>query len=108
MWSTFAKAKQYVAKYGRLDIGQKYRVTDGKTRIFIELDEYRREPVLGLGVNGSVDIDWGDGSAHTTLTGTDVSVYVSTPPHTYPSGGEYVITLTVTGTANFLGKNDIC
>ena len=108
MWSTFAKAKAYVAKYGRLDIGQKYRVTDGKTRIFIELDEYRREPVLGLGVNGSVDIDWGDGSAHTTLTGTNVSTYVSTQPHTYPSGGEYVITLTVTGTANFLAKNDVC
>lgn len=108
MWSTFAKTKAYVAKYGKLDIGQKYRVTDGKTRIFIELDEYRREPVLGLGVNGSVDIDWGDGSAHTTLTGTNVSTYVSTQPHTYPSGGEYVITLTVTGTANFLVKNNVC
>ena len=103
-WSTFAKAKAYVAKYGKLDIGQKYRVTDGKTRIFIELDEYRREPVLGLGVNGSVDIDWGDGSEHTTLTGTNVSIYVNTQPHTYPSGGEYVITLTITGTANFLEK----
>jgi hypothetical protein len=107
-WSTFAKAKAYVAKYGKLDIGQKYRVTDGKTRIFIELDEYRREPVLGLGVNGSVDIDWGDGSAHTTLTGTSVSTYVSTQPHTYPSGGEYVITLTVTGTVNFLAINGSC
>jgi hypothetical protein len=107
-WSTFAKAKAYVAKYGKLDIGQKYRVTDGKTRIFIELDEYRREPVLGLGVNGSVDIDWGDGSAHTTLAGTSVSTYVSTQPHTYPSGGEYVIALTVTGTANFLAKNSVC
>ena len=108
MWSTFAKAKQYVAKYGKLDIGQKYRVTDGKTRIYITLDEYRRDPVLGLGVNGSVDIDWGDGSSNTTLTGTSVSTYVSTQPHTYPSGGDYVITLTVTGTANLLAKNSVC
>lgn len=108
MWSTFAKAKSYVEKYGSLDIGQKYRITDGKTRIFIALDEWRREPVLGLGVNGSVDIDWGDGSEHTTLTGTNVNTYVSTDPHEYPDGGDYVITLTVTGTAKFLSKNSTC
>jgi hypothetical protein len=59
-------------------------------------------------VNGSVDIDWGDGSEHTTLTGTNVNTYVSTSPHTYPAAGKYVIALTITGTATFLGKNNAC
>ena len=102
---TLSDAKTYVAAHGKLEIGQMYTTTDGKTRIHIELTEGRLEPVLGLGVNGSVDIDWGDGSEHTTLTGTDVDVYVSTSPHTYPAAGKYVIALTITGDAKFLVNN---
>ena len=101
-------AKTYVAAHGKLEIGQMYTTTDGKTRIHIELTEGRLEPVLGLGVNGSVDIDWGDGSEHTTLTGTDVDVYVSTSPHTYHAAGKYVIALTITGAAQFLMNSKAC
>lgn len=66
---------------------------DGKTRLYITLAEGRLSPVLGLGVNGSVDVDWGDGTAHGTLTGTDIST-LATIPHTYAQSGDYVITLT--------------
>ena len=106
-WS-LADARTYVASYGKLNIGQMYTTTDGKTHIHIVLEDGRLEPVLGLGVNGSVDIDWGDGTEHTTLTGTAASTYVSTSPHTYALSGEYTIKLTVTGTARFLSKNSVC
>lgn len=101
-------AKTYVAAHGKLEIGQMYTTADGKTRIYIELTDGRLEPVLGLGVNGSVDIDWVDGSEHETLTGTDTGVYVSTSPHTYPAAGKYVIALTITGAAQFLANNKAC
>ena len=65
---------------------------DGKTRLYISLAEGRLSPVLGLGVNGSVDVDWGDGTAHSTLTGTSTSTLV-TIPHTYARGGDYIIIL---------------
>ena len=66
---------------------------DGKTRFYISLAEGRLSPVLGLGVNGPVDVDWGDDTAHGTLTGTSVGTLV-TISHTYAQGGNYVITLT--------------
>jgi hypothetical protein len=66
---------------------------DGKTRLYISLAEGRLSPVLGLGVNGSVDVDWGDGTEHGTLTGSSTSTLV-TIPHTYAHGGDYVIALT--------------
>lgn len=66
---------------------------DSKTRLYISLAEGRFSPVLGLGVSGLVDVDWGDGSAHGTLTGSSTSTLV-TIPHTYAQGGDYTITLT--------------
>lgn len=80
--------------------------TDGKTRLYISLVEGRLSPILGLGVNGSVDVDWGDGTAHGTLTGTNVGTLV-TISHTYTQGGNYVITLTAAEGANIsvIGTN---
>ena len=66
---------------------------DGKTRLYISLAEGRLSPVLGMGVNGSVDIDWGDGTEHGTLTGSNTATLV-TIPHTYAQSGDYIITLT--------------
>lgn len=98
-----ADAQEYVAKYGYVEVGAQYRVTDGKTRLFIHLEEGRLEPQLGLGINGSVDVDWGDGSAHDTMTGSNVynTVYQT---HTYARAGNYIIALTVTGSVQFNGR----
>lgn len=99
-------AKDYVRDYGKLNIGQTYTTSDGKTRIYIHLEEGRLSPQLGLGINGSVDVDWGDGTAHGTFTGSSISTLV-TIPHTYTRGGDYVITLTAAEdtTIAILGSN---
>ena len=99
-WS-LANAKAYVAKYGKLNIGQMYITNDGKTRIYIHLEEGRTSPVLGVCPNGTVDIDWGDGTTHDTLTGSSTSTAVYTSAHNYATPGDYVIQLTVTGSMGF-------
>ena len=93
---TLADAKAHVAKYKQLVIGQNYVTSDGKTRVHIRLSGGRLSPKLGLCPNGSVDVDWGDGTAHSTVSGTSLTTIVNTQ-HTYASAGEYVITLAVTG-----------
>lgn len=87
---TLADAKTYVASYGKLWIGQNYVTTDGKTKIGIYLEKGRLSPYLGLGVNGTASIDWGDGSTAETVTGTSLSTRVATS-HTYSQDGLYEI-----------------
>lgn len=102
-WS-LADAKAYVAKYGKLWIGQMYITDDGKTRVYIHLEEGRTSPMLGCCPNGTVVVDWGDGSATETLTGTSLSTVKWTSTHNYAAGG-YVITLNVTsGTVALSGR----
>ena len=92
-WS-LADAKTYVNKYGSLNIGQMYVTDDGKTRFYITLTEGRISPILQLYLNDNseLDIDWGDGSTHSTFTG---SGYQS-ERHNYATAGDYVIAITVT------------
>lgn len=101
---TLADAKAHVAKYKQLVIGQNYVTSDGKTRVHIRLSSGRLSPKLGLCPNGSVDVDWGDGTAHSTVSGTSLTTIVNTQ-HTYASPGEYVITLTVTGSLAINGTS---
>ena len=103
-WS-LANAKAYVAKYGALEVGQMYITTDGKTHIQIHLEKGRTSPVLGVGVNGTVDVDWGDGTAHDTLTGTNVGTTQWTQNHAYAAPGDYDIALTVTGQIRISGDS---
>ena len=82
-------------------------INDGDTHIWIELPEDRKSPMLGLAVNGSVTVDWGDGTTPDTLTGTSstYSDVLWTPRHEYAKGGEHVITVTVVeGQATFGGS----
>lgn len=104
---TLAEAKAYVASCGGLEIGQMYITTDGKTRVHIHLEKGRTRPMLGVCPNGSVDVDWGDGTEHDTLTGTSTSTAKFTPAHNYAAPGDYVIKLTVSdgGSFGFYGSN---
>lgn len=104
---TLANAQAYVAKYGRLEVGQMYITSDGKTRVHITLSDGRLTPYLGFGIDGSAVIDWGDGSATETVTGADATVLVQTP-HTYASGGDYIISVApAEGTSiNIFGDED--
>lgn len=101
---TLADAKAYVADYKTLWIGQMYVTDDGSTRIYFHLTSDRLSPYLGFGVNGTAVIDWGDGSAPTTVTGTAVAT-VQFTQHTYASGGDYVISISVTGSATLAGPS---
>ena len=94
-WS-LADAKAYVAKYSSLDIGQMYVTSDGKTKIYISLPEGRTSPILKLylNANSELDIDWGDGSTHSTFTSTTAGY--KSERHEYSTSGDYVIAIAVT------------
>ena len=90
----FADAQEYVAEYGRLEVGATYITDDGKTRLYIRIAEIGRMDVplyFSQTVANGVTIDWGDGSATETLDGTG---NVNTT-HTYADKGDYIITLDV-------------
>ena len=94
-----------------MNVGAIYTTNDGKTRIYITLGEGRTSPLLGCCPNGTVIVDWGDGTTPDTLTGASTSTIQYTPTHNYTSPGNYVISLTVDGTCGFLGSsttNDYC
>ena len=103
-WS-LSDMKSQVQSMGKCDIGQMYITDDGKTRIYVHFEEGRSSPYLGIGVNGTVEVDWGDGSSTSTLTGTSLTT-VQTAQHIY-TPGDYVITLTVvSGSFTFLGVSN--
>ena len=90
-WS-LSDAKTYVASYGKLNIGQMYTTSSGDTEIDIELTDGRTSPYLGIAVNGTVTVDWGDNSATSTVTGTSLSTQKRTL-HEYAAAGEYTISI---------------
>ena len=87
----------------KMNVGSMYITDDGKTRIYIRLEEGRTSPMLGVCPNGTVTVDWGDGTTPDTLTGTSTTTVKWTPNHAYAAPGEYVIKLTVDGTMGFYG-----
>ena len=84
---------------------RKWFTDDGKTRIYIRLEEGRTSPMLGVCPNGTVTVDWGDGTTPDTLTGTSTTTVKWTPNHAYAAPGEYVIKLTVDGEMGFYGSS---
>ena len=94
------------AENAKMNVGAMYITSDGKTRIYITLQEGRTSPMLGICPNGTVTVDWGDGTTPDTLTGTSVNTVKWTPTHSYAAPGDYVITLTVNGTAGLRGSGE--
>ena len=92
---TLSDAKSYVKVNGKLDIGQTYITSDGKTRLYINLlDDYKSPTLkLYLKANSEVDVDWGDGSSHSTLSSTSAGYQSET--HSYAVSGDYIIVITV-------------
>lgn len=85
-------AKEYVSEYGVLDIGATYITDDGKTRLYITIATDGRMDVplyFSQTVSDGVTIDWGDGSATQTISGTGNK----NTTHTYTEIGDYIITL---------------
>ena len=87
-------AKEYVTDYGMLNIGTMYVTDDGDTRLYIRIATEGRMTVplrWSQTVENGVGIDWGDGSAIQTFTGTGNK----DTTHTYAKHGDYVIRLKV-------------
>lgn len=101
---TLAQIKSQLANVpgGDVNVGQMYTTTSGATEIDIVLsDDGYLAPFLCLCVNGSISIDWGDGTAASTASGSSLTseVYAG---HTYSTAGKYTIAITVTnGSFNF-------
>ena len=89
----------------KMNVGAMYITDDGKTRIYIHLEEGRTSPMLGVCPNGTVTVDWGDGTTPDTLTGTSTHTVKWTPNHNYAAPGDYVIKLTVNGTMSVYGES---
>ena len=92
-WS-LSDAKTYVSSYGKLNIGQMYVTSDGKTRLYyvIPKDSLTLGLYFILDSDTELDIDWGDNTAHTTWTSNDGD---SSKSHEYSDGGRYTIAITV-------------
>ena len=124
---TLADAKTEVNTTGKLNIGLSCVPTDGKTKLFIRIDEdefnnYRSGRVHVLDgdaeyaydvtlnwfpwyASSTFSIDWGDGSTEDTFTGLTANSLQQTI-HWYTSPGNYVISLSATGGAVGLGHTN--
>ena len=93
---TLAQIQSYHNDYpdGVVNVVQMYITESGNTEIDIELKEEALNPYLVIAPNGTVIVDWGDGSATDTLTGSSLKKN-QTVGHVYPSSGKYMISLSV-------------
>lgn len=89
---TLIELKAYVEDYGYGQAGATYIPTDGKTKIDIEINDEELDLYLGLGVNGTVTINWGDQSNTDSVTGSSIDTDIYTE-HIYSNSGKYTITL---------------
>lgn len=94
-WS-LTDAKTYVAKYGKLNIGQMYITESGATEIDVIMQKGRLEPILTICIYGTVTVDWGDNTTPDTVTGNSLSTRLDVP-HTYAQAGSYMISISATG-----------
>lgn len=96
----------YLTSYstGKVWVGQMYKTASGDSEIDISfLDDANLSILVRYYANGTMSIDWGDGSAAETGTGTGGML---TKSHTYATGGSYTIKYhTVSGTCGFMGTS---
>lgn len=98
------KAQLTAAPDGPVWVGQMYVTQSGDTEIDVTMRTGRLNPVLFIGVNGTVTVDWGDGTSPDTVTRANPSSLTSIP-HSYAAAGDYMIKIhVVTGTFRFHGQ----
>lgn len=79
---------------GPVWIGQMYITQSGATEIDVTMTAPDLHPYLGIAVNGTVTIDWGDNTTADTVTGSSNTVLKFTG-HEYAADGDYTISITV-------------
>ena len=101
----WGEAVSYVTNYGKLNIGASYITNNGETRLYIRISAKGRMSVplyWSQTVSSGVGIDWGDGSAIQSVSGTGNK----NTTHTYANPGDYVIRLKVVNNCTLgLGSN---
>lgn len=65
---------------------------DGKTRLYCNFEDLCLSPVVGFALDGECNVDWGDSTTPTHVTGTSLTT-MKTATHTYSKPGKYVITI---------------
>ena len=94
-WS-LADAKEYVAEYGSLVVGQNYITDDGKTRVYISLgaNDTRLSKSVTVSIyaidTAVITIDWGD---ETSTNKSSVGQQYIT--HNYAEYGDYIISIDI-------------
>ena len=100
---TLAQVAEQFAAVGACDVGANYDTASGCTEIDVTLDSAHLDPYLCVAVNGTVTVDWGDGSAADTITGTSWTTLYPTQ-HVYAQAGDY--TISIDGAVSFYGNGD--
>lgn len=97
---TLADAKEYVTACNMLVIGQHYVTSDGKTRVYLDVSITLHSIFkFSQTVSNGVTVNWGDGSAEETVSGTGSQ----TVQHNYSNYGQYVVTFNVTSGTMVMG-----
>lgn len=91
---TLTQISNQFSAMGKCDVGHNLITSDGKTRLYIEIVKPYTDISVGTYVNGTITIDFGDGSSEETVTGTSISTIIRTA-HTYSAEGEYTIAISV-------------
>lgn len=92
-WSLANIKSQLTNVGGDVWVGQMYDTESGKTEIDINANNPDfLSPYLAIAVNGTATIDWGDGTATDTVTGTSYDTLTFTP-HVYATTGRYTISI---------------
>lgn len=92
---TLANIKTYMGNHpdALLAVGQEYTTTSGATEIDFTLAD-DLSPYLCVAPNGTLSVDWGDGSTASTVTGTSTGTNIYTL-HNYAAAGSYTIKISV-------------
>ena len=99
------KAQLTAMPDGPVWVGQMYITQSGDTEIDVSMPDGRLSPILTIAVNGSVTVNWGDGTTASTVTGSSLTTRQA-PSHTYAVSGDYTIVIhVVSGSFTFYGSS---
>lgn len=92
-----ADIKTYMTNHpdALMTVGQMYTTASGDTEIDCTFPAESLSPYLCIAPNGTVEVDWGDGSTKDTITGINNTIR-KYQGHTYATAGNYTIKLHVT------------
>lgn len=100
---TLAQIQSQIQAYPGIPVwvGQMYVTESGATEIDVNLtDPNLLAPRLRVGVDGTVSVDWGDGTSADSITGTNASVEMF-QNHTYAQTGNYTIKISLTSGTSY-------